>query len=240
MISNCNRKLRGFTLIEIMLSVVIIGMLVFMYVPSMGKVLFRARQLDVLSDLRSHAAIMAQYTADWEDHYPLFTKPYSKVTVSANGVPVIAGLGYFNANNTWHIALADGYYDGKWRTKSFAPPRARPTASTFYWYSGTFMSDPAFWNRYTRTGPEQWRAVGVQEVLYPSQKGLLIDFSNKDRLFLKNNIGRSVSFVDGSARYLTSFEPYYFNGEGNWPGSGLSSGLAVMHTIDGVRGRDTK
>ncbi len=237
------RGSEGFTLIELLVLLTIIALLMSLLLPTLAGVRSRAVALASLSNLRQHAAMFASYSLDNAEQYPYVTDPDATYTILRSGDIVKEAL-YFDAPWYWNIALAEGYYDADYRHASFRPPRTDPTPFTYYVYSATFLAAPEYWNEETRTGPNQWRSIRASEVLHPAQKGLFRDMyviRETDNGFAVGE-GVRVGFVDGSARSVPARDltrPYP-KGEGDWWGCRYQGGVHIMHTIDGVRGRDVK
>ena len=238
----------GFTLIETILVVAIIGLLLTLVLPSLSGARDAARRAGHLSRLRQHATVFTSYGMDWDDYFPAPTDPDATYTVFyPNGE--IVPLGYFDVDWRWTVPMAP-YYEDNALHPSFYPPGDPAWYGTLYAYSCSFLADPLFWNATTRAGPGQWRGTRVDEVLYPSLKGLFVNrhdyptVLNPDDLPPFEFTGAGAAFVDTSAEFVKEarFRPWYPNGEGPWPGRvvpGVSlSGSWVRHTIDGVRGRD--
>lgn len=225
------------------MAVAAIGLLIALVFPSLSHVRHAGVQAVSRARLAQHAAAITAYTSDYAGRYPYFTSPtatYSIVWCGGSGYRV---LRYFDTAFSWTLVLAEYEQVPCGGTAMFPPtevvggPLDWPA---WYLYSATLVSDPAFWNRQTRTGPEQWRAVGTHEVTSPSRKGLLVAFHPWD---IDQTFGEPrfvAGFADGHvSEHLFSQTPEaYFRGEGEWRGFVFNHGLRVMHTIDGVRGRD--
>lgn len=244
---------RGFTLIETVISVAIIGLLITLMLPTLASVRDSARQTQTLANLRSHSQVFSSYTIDWNDTLPRFTIPDGRTSLR-HGRHVVE-LEYFDAFNYWSFALADGYYDGKLAHPSMRSPFSAQSDESYimdYFYTATALANPAFWDPRTRTGPSQWRKVGLHEVQFASNKGLLIDSARWLRTTQpwpwavdpwngqQPPSHEAISLMDGSARLIRAGEirPGYPGGEGPWPGARWRGPRPTMHTIDGVRGMD--
>jgi prepilin-type N-terminal cleavage/methylation domain-containing protein len=246
---------RAFTLLETLLAVALVGVLVATLAPSLAGARRAGHRAAALALLRTHAGVFSAYTAEWKDVYPYFTDPAATWTIVRCG-DVADSLQYFAASDAWPIALAGhGYYDGECFHRSFNPPGALKHGWpwTPIMYSSTCIAHPRFWNPATRTGPDQWVPVRTDQVLYPAKKGLFLNLAMFERIPRgipgsqytgpppRPDRGAEVGFCDGSAawwRYERLNVPYR-TGEGYWEGSVHYAGRPVLHTIDGVRGRDT-
>lgn len=232
---------RGFTLIEVLLSILIVFVLLALVVPSIGRAGAVGRQSVSLGNLRSHVQIFDMYQGQYKDYFPFYTDPRASYSVLRAGTDVVQIVDYFEMATHWNIALADEFYEANPRHLSFFPPGETNGVWTGYYYASACLADPLFWNPLTRTGPEQWRATRGAEVLFPSSKGLFfIQGHGTVRVSRRVPGLDEVGFVDGSAMALHEHQltAPYFNGEGFWPGTRFGNGIHVLHTIDGVRGRD--
>lgn len=243
----------GFTLVETLLVVLLVGLLVTLSMPALGRVRETARVTATLSNLRSHAAIFHAYAGDHREYFPYLTSPtatWSVIRSHSSGVAIRTR--YFGAYMYWDVGLADAYYEGRRAHPSLRSP-LRPAGSTGvndYEMSCSFLADPAYYAPETRTyPPEQWRATRLGEVLYPHRKTLLADeaASIAARVHIPDatHLARfPLALVDGSAAHVS------WNREGPQMRSGdggpvtlhyghISASLAPFrHALHGVRGMD--
>ncbi|MCC6426441.1 MAG: type II secretion system protein [Phycisphaerales bacterium] len=228
---------RGFTLLETLLVIALIGILVTLMLPMATRTKELASMAALTARLGSHAKVISSYAQDYRDYMPAFTDPKATYTVLyVEDEPV--RLVYFDTYWSWHLVLAGLVYDSTHRDGMFYDQAASGLAPvTDILYSSSFGASPAFWRDTTRTGPDQWRAMRLGEVQFPSQKAVYLASGTwrESRYSLA-----PLAFCDGSAEALTMDEVAwgYPNGTGNWPGSGLTASIPGMVTIDGVLGRD--
>lgn len=243
------RRACGVTLIEVIGVIAIIAILLTTSLPALRAARMSAWTVAEHANIRTHATAFASYTVDYENTWPFLTDPTATLTILRGG-GVALPCRFFAVTVNWHIGMVDLYYDGNLKSRVFRSPildgagNIRPQTSGFpYVYSSCFISSPKFWNKLTRTGPDQWRSVRNSEVRFPSQKGLFLDVSGWYLpIAYQGDIPTySVGFVDTHVRRLTErqLRRPYPRGEGDWPGSAWHSGVPVLHTIDGVDGRDT-
>jgi len=235
----------GFTVIETILVVALVGVLLALLLPSLAGVRREARRLGSMSNVRSHVQVFTAYNLDYAEMFPYQTDPKATFTVFRHPFEEVSvEMPYFGAFSVWHWDLLHGYYNGD--PDVFDSPNDPDGDKLFtdYWYSHSFIAHPEFWNAETRIGPTQWRPTTHADVLFPSSKAILYDTENPYGAESKRSSQRRVEigYVDGSTR-LTQFEHIsapYPTGDGDWPGSWFGFGIRLMHTIDGVRGRDVR
>lgn len=235
----------GFTLVETLLSIALIGILIGLLLPTLSGVRDRARGTVSMAQLRSHGQVMHIYAADYEGYFPIYSRPdgTGSITTGERTFPIA----YFSEKVLWPWAMADEYYGGRVGHPSFRPPGYRHPGSP-YIYTVSYMATPEFWNPSTRVGPEQWRGVISDRTAWPSAKGLLVNWASGINestfvLHLKHDTPCDTVFVDGSARIVLhgDFVRPIHSGEGAWPGHTTDrTGEAVVHTFDGVLGRDVR
>lgn len=234
----------AFTIVEALLVIALVAVLLALLTPSLSGAREAARRTVTLSHLRTHANIMTVYANDNGEMLPYTTYPEATYTVRRHPSGYVRQFVYFGGYNNWHWPLLDDYYSGTLDNALFSQ-RTNDDNYPFatLWYSASFLATPEFWNPTTRTGLTQWRPTRLSDVTFASKKGLLF---NRDAMFplpdeRPDPLHRvEIAFVDAAARPVRwhALSAPYFNGEGNWHGSWFVNGIKVMHTIDGVRGRD--
>lgn len=247
---------RGFTLIELVMTIALIGLLVSLLLPGLGRLRNEARSLRALSDLRQHNTVMAMYAGDWSDYFPFFADPDATQTV-IRGDQITVEFHYFSSNSCWIFALVDDYYAGHalW-SDIFRSPflTDADVYDTPYLYSCSLIAAPAYWNRETRTGRDQRRPNRMSDVAFPSDKAVLsfepwrigwpLDVP-LDRMVPAEQRVLVATSAGGATRVrLGDFGPVVSTGDGvslgadgDW-GHGVGWTPAGMHTLDGANGRD--
>lgn len=236
----------------------LIGILMSLLLPALGKTRDHARAIMSVSQLRGHGQIMSMYVGDWDDAWPWFTDPEAtKTVIRCQERETSIEIRYFQSGNWWNYALADGYYEGNYDDESFYPPGMPESVATLgvrggptpYAYGCAFIARPEFWHPESRTGPNQWGYTRASEVLYPAKKVLLISdwpmITKLQDIILPPlhtiTIPTEMCFVDGSAVSLpvAELKPGYEMGDGPFQGFvHLADYPFSAHTLGGVRGRD--
>lgn len=237
----------GFTLVETLLSISLITILIALCVPSLTKFRDVAGHSRSIQTSGAFAKGFAAYTLDFRDSMPYFTDPkatYSVVYHDGVGMQIE----YFGTYYTWHIALGERSFGSLPTSTVYYAPQEQPRygfGPTSFWYSASFLADPAFWKMETRIGPEQWRSTRHAEVVFPSSKAVILDgfhwFKDKFRDPENKRKVTIMGFIDASAELLDPVEVIrgYPHGTGPWHGNAMLTYPAPgMVTIDGVRGRD--
>ncbi len=215
------RRRSGFSLIETVLVIAIVALLIALLTPSLSRFRGKARDTVNLSNLRQHAAVMTQYSADHADIMPYVTRSDVEFSIlRSDGSDVVLPVRYFEASQMWFIALADGYYDGNARSPAFKPPggTAPGALTNGYTYSCSFLALPEYWNGETRLPPPvQFRPVTAAKIAFPSRKILLRTNRGWLPAGQEDPTKRAgVALCDGSARDVTLDDviPGFGNGEG--------------------------
>lgn len=243
----------AFTLMETLVTILVIALLIAIALPALAAVRARSRTVVSLSNLRQHASAFAAYAGDWKDTLPRFIEPngdHRLAETAATGPFPYAfedHYPYFIQSIFWPFVMArSGYESLPWNAELFYPPGADILAGAElerdmpYQYSATFVSAPAFWQQTTRTGPDQWVGVRFADVRYGSNKILISTVMRPDGRPAEAHLG----YADGSAdqRSPGDVEPAYPGGEGNFEGawSPFTGWPLGSHTISGVHGRDVR
>lgn len=244
---------RGFTILELIVTISVIAMLIGFSAPLLGAARSRAMQAATLSNLRQCGQVLGVYSADWRGSFPAFLDPSRSrwtIEVLSQGVSFEIEK-YFLAGMLWNVALADAYFDGRPTHEVFYPAeqvsRDGPGGTPFV-LPCAYFADPAFWRLETRTGREQYRATFHHQVTYPSQKLLLVGIH---AMLLEDGPARvsgrmamvPSARVDGSAGQAleADHEPGCATGDGVSDQSIHFFDVFVgLHTVGGVRGRDVR
>lgn len=244
----CKRyKYPGFTLIETLLVIALIGILIGLTLPYLAGARDKAREVSALSLIRGHGQILQMYSADYAGFFPVIGHPDRPTTIRVGDREI--ELKYWHAEIQWVFALADQYYDGRIGHPSLFPPGYQGGGSPFR-YTESYLAVPDFWAPETRTGRQQWRAVPAALTAYPSAKGLLTSWAGQvpvpGRLAtysFPDEMLQETAFADGSARTIVrrDFLPWMRSGEGHYPGRQTQPlGWPVLHTMHGALGRDIR
>lgn len=245
---------RAFTLLESLVIIAVISVLLALLTSAIRGTRDRARQAVSLANLRSHAQAFTAYLGDFRDTFPFFTTPWQSRTLTGGGVELEDAV-FFEAHHTWHIVFAEMGYTGSVESKVFWPPRFLSEDGggwpffTPYNYPCVFITEPEYWNPYTRMGPIQYRATWASQVIFPAAKSLVVErWPYEARVASSGQMRHKlpVAFCDGAARTVRWNEraPEYEGADGIQfvPAGAVHfvSNPPLLHTIDGVRGRDVQ
>jgi type II secretory pathway pseudopilin PulG len=251
---------RGFTLIETLAVISFIAALIGLLVPVLSDSRVAARKTVSLANLRYNAAVFHVYATDYRELAPYYVDPRDLtpvIVVESRGI--IQRAWYFMAANLWNLALADQYFGGDPYPDSAFPPaypygvfdRDQRVGPTPYAYTCSFLAAPTYWNSATRTGRDQWSAIRIDSVAFPSAKVMLAsEFTgprSRDGTVPPDPPPRlwkeELGMADGSARAVAphSIVPGHPTGDGLVVAEGhRGAGTAGTHTVDGVQGRDIR
>jgi prepilin-type N-terminal cleavage/methylation domain-containing protein len=238
-----NTRQRAFTLIETLLVILLVGVLVSLALPAIGRARVSAQLTKSLANLRTHATTMTAYTLDFRDTHPAFTVPGSVSVVRSSAAGIAETCNYFGAASRWSIALADDYYNEAPYSDVFREP-ATGTSTLSYWYPCVFIADPNYYTYPLRVEDfSQLRATKTSEVRFADRK---ISVTGT-RLWTEPRLqGRRINlmpcaFVDGHAllaRREQLREPYPDDGTNLALVDHFADGLGLNHTREGVYGID--
>ena len=247
-ISRTPTQARGFTLVELLVTLAIIAIVVSLLIPHVASVRARAQNLQSTANLRSHVLTVSTYAGDYAESAPFLTDPRATYTVLRGGGEVVT-VPFFTLFCSWNVGLADNYLGQNARHESLVVPwAARPWPFVLYFYGDTCITRPEYWRYESRRADgSQLRSTNLAEVLFPSQKGVIYELGWASGHRPSRDPGRSnvrFGLVDGSAREFRSSEirsGYVYGSQmpGQSPPTGWGSALPVMGTIGGVHGRDT-
>jgi len=243
------RSVPAFTLIDLLIVIVLIGLLVSILLPALAKVRRSANDIASLANLRSHGQVFSVYQTDWRDWFPQYAEPHADYSIVRDETVSVA-FEYFVGVVWWPIALSLDYYDGNVvGNRVFLHPESEDSDFNNYILSSALMAEPAYWNRETReSGTGQWGGCRIDQIRFPSAKAQLVEWHPINTLpfategYTSDQPGVAFSLADGSAMRSHTRDlvaPYPF-GDGTGFGHYQSIGIFGMHTVDGWIGRDVK
>ena len=246
---------KAFTIIELMVTILVIAVLIGITLPAISSVRNRAKYAVSISNLRTHAQAITAYTTDNSDGFPYFTVPGELVEIDNPPFPV-GRLQYFDMHRAWHLGLARDYYALNHTAEIFRSPRTREPGEldivfADYFYPCAFIASPQYWTAEgRREGPSQLVATSANQVRYPSAKAVMVESRPYlDEVRVPADVLRTslpMSFVDGSAAALgVQSRIYgYERGDGyinaQYGAVHYTNFLDGLHTVGGVEGRDRK
>lgn|GEM_PF-2437746 len=238
---------RGFTLIETLLVILIVGVIVALSVPALHAARESARSSATLANLRSTSQILGVYANDWRGSHPAFADPRNPPHRVAYGGGERVFDRYFDSHTTWNFALADAYLGGRAYPAFISPVGLN---QHHFSLSCTLFAAPEFWDLRLRTGENQFRETWTHEVTFPSHKAIVISiyavlFADKNSpngvMSLSSRTPFPIAWGDSSAtnRRLGMIRPGVESGELFYRGSAHPFDIpAGLHTVGGLRGRD--
>ena len=244
---------RGFTLIETLVTALLVGIVIAILLPAIASMRASARSAGSLSNLRQNGVVLASYSNDAKGAFLYYSDPVSGfTTLRISGQSV--DLPYFWAGELWHYPLAN-YCGLSPSAEVFFPPswRTAPNADnpwlTPYIFPCKFTAEPMYWNPRTRRGGRsQLRGTNAAQVTHPAHNIMLMSWwPVSERLVnaeqRQPGINTEACFCDGSAALvaISDITDGYPTGDGDCvPDITHSTEWPVgLHTIDGVSGRDT-
>lgn len=241
------RSVGGFTLIEMLVVIVVIGVLVVLSLPALRGARNRGQESVSLAHARTNAMLIAGHAQDREGRVPLAPISDRLIGEDMPGVVVqfpdgsLVAFGWFMHSIHWNTYIASL---GEEQTGSFFSPSGsigpRPTLqASDYVLTHAVMATPEFWRTGAPQTNEQLRAMNLAAVSHPAAKGFVWEVGRT----VSQRLGREISpdnprpivFFDqhGLVRPLTGATEPAVNSY--FPG-GLAAPL--LTTADGVRGYD--
>ncbi len=225
----------GFTLIEVVVSIVVVLVLVAIALPGLRLSRDRAKKLALLSEMRQALAGVFTYTEHSGGFLPYLARPEQ---------PELGAM----PDSIWHD-LPPTYFRGQaglWPTtlhrmgidltilSHVYSPRSKPQRVwTWFWMTHAAHARPEYW--VGSDIPDRlslYQGVRLDETTFPSAKGLLIDVAipEDDRDEYK------AGFADGSAGFFSSTNPPAIIEHLNRPFGAVP--WRILTTEHGIRGRD--
>lgn len=231
----------GFTLIELMVVVGVIGVLIAILLPTLGKAKERAKRSACLSNLRQVHLAFSYYGADHEERVPLGYRSASKqfnsmiYSTTAGGQWVLFGLltkgGYQKVPKVWYCPSEE---NTKFQLDTFENPWPAPGAVPTKNIQAGYASRPE------RQIPDDLGAApagwpGLPKLSSFALKGIFADLTAAaDRVRTRHREGAHVLYGNGAARWvpLGSFaQP-----EAAWPEPTVPPTPAFNGTQDAIWG----
>lgn len=237
----------GFSLTEVLVCIVVIGIVISITVPLLMQTKNRAKQLKTISMLGQHAKSFQSYAGQYNDVWPYIANPSGSTVFRTPDFSFETK--YFDSSTHWHLALSSELYDVPWNDRIFQTRSWTNGVWTPFWYAPTFIARSEFWNQSTRTGSDQWKPTTVSSVRYPSSKSLFVgprdpDPSQGGVMLRWQSSGWLMSFTDGSGARVSDEQllPGVPSGVGSSENGSdwLHFSHPGMVTVDGVRGRDRR
>lgn len=240
--SKCCEK--GFTLVELLVSIGIIAILIGILLPALGGVKVRSSEVKALNDLRQTGFTIQLYVDDSKGMYPYFP-PDTPHLIGPPDQPL--GIIFVN-DDPWSMrymwptvmhrvaSWSDHYetWNGVGQESGELPWLSISGTWMFpsYQMSNSFVASPHTWSG---SGVAQVQPTRAGQVRYPSAKAMFFDLR---RPYLRNpedvQHTRGVLFTDGSARGV-------FDADAAEPVQNRLTDRApnIYHdTPEGIHGRD--
>lgn len=177
---------RGFSLIELLVTIGIIAILIALLVPALAGARGSARQTVCLSNLRGIGAVFGSYNGAYNDAYPfasldewlqldppgedggglIWTDPWKLVTYWPALMHEVA---------PWHDHFQAWVCPGADREPSKPWKAGNTYRMSSYSYARAFQAAPALWRPGAAHDPSLLRAVRASEVQFPASKVIMFD-----------------------------------------------------------------
>jgi prepilin-type N-terminal cleavage/methylation domain-containing protein len=173
---------RGFTIVELLVCIVVIGTLLSLTLPLLSSARSRARQVASAVSARSCAILLNSYANDNRDSMIVYAKP-GEWRSWPEADQSRMKCGYFYVALVWAHVLKQQGYVPEIGDAFISPdaPAADPVTGEPLRFSGavhfepscSFLATDGFWRPSTRIGPAQWRARALCEARIASRKVLV-------------------------------------------------------------------
>lgn len=175
--SRSRRSSSGFGLVELLVAVGLLLILVSMALPSLRAARQSARNAGSLLRIRDLGTAVSAYSDSSKGLVPCVFAPVYRgpegpweEVVSPDGRRV---LGAWFANSVAYYLPLDIT-----NPAAVAAPGAPPDLRAVdYKIADTYYASRDYWNRFTQRGPEQWSAQRLVDTVFPSQKGLMRQYT---------------------------------------------------------------
>ncbi len=250
----CSPPDRAFTISELLMVIGVLAILIAIVLPSLSKARAGSREVVSLSNCRQIGIALQLYANQYSGGPPLMFRPVEAryppdfQTVTVNGVEIRGN--WFDLEARYSILLGEFAAQGIF----FAPGRPVVPGDRApipdYFLSKCLYASPEYWNRWTQAGATQWSPQRYDQVIFPSDKGLVYQSQAyglpgqpaKQQTQGFDGVSASVLWADGSStnQVLASLHP----GEPNFfdhyrpDQTFLGQGWPIAATLSGIQGRD--
>ena len=247
---------RAFSLIELLVAMLVLGVLLALVVPVLGKARQRQTELRCQTNMRSAGQLLLVYAADHRDHFPYAgDTPRAPEWVPDPRIDQVVGGRIGHGVGMWAMLFREHWSGIRWSRSLRCPKQIdwtgasedeRPFNPGAYIMPQYLLSQALWLDAGTLTDSTPFRdhrprANSVSEVVSPSKKSVLFEHAafcadDEDARYWYPLIGTtqlsptSLFMVDGSVRRMKRTDGLMSCG--NTP--------PFQWTVDGIRGRDIR
>lgn len=233
---------RGFTLIEVLVTIGVIGVLLAILIPVLAGGRSTAQRTASLANLRSIGQLVHAYTEQYDETYPWATGGINGCGIKMQFLPV------WQMTRLWPVAMHEVIPPRQLVPIILAPgarregPEQACGQPPSYEYSASFLARPEAWDGRTTAGDALLRGVSTGMVVHPASKALMWDWELPYLPRRPRVAGPDLDeptpmlFVDGHAQARTPSEAT--PPAGNPFPDAFRPDARLHNTPDGVRGRD--
>lgn len=237
------RRLSGFTLIELAITIAVIALLLSFLIPTLARARFSANELKSVANARSLHTLIDDYSNASADRFPVAEA--NRFYYSPSGS---LGLTIPTWNNRWYWLNVLAVHSG-WETLlevGSSPGLTRqgpePTTISSYELSDTVCAPASVWSRGVEP-PQDVRIQRRSDATFPAQKVLLYDshlsYLRRPHTYLNEDLLEytAAAFVDGHVRVIVPANASLPATNSMQPNSSRSN-ERLHNTADGIRGVD--
>ena len=254
LVNRVKHKNKGFSLPELMVVLGIVVILAGFMLPGLGGARQLARDLGVMSNIRQLGMLVSIYM----DDHRAAPAAFPPIRVPDGAEFHEKATPYGRIYGSWFTSgkLYQYLFDERLPNSVVAAP-GKPGIDSesyilgSYSISDTFYARPNYWNRRTQRGPEQWAAMRLDHVRYPSSKGFMLqdftytmpNFPSGMMTCCAQDVPSAILWSDLSASQeiqglMPPGVPNFFDERNTATISYWADGAPLRSTADGVYGRD--
>lgn len=238
---------RAFTLIEVLVTIAVVGLVIAILLPALGSARREGRMVGSMSNLRSISVGIETYQNESRDVFPCVT-PGAVYPHACPGLQI--GIPYWDVKRNWIWILHGQMPWDQWAPVLRAPGARRDEGSTgtscgapaSYEYSRCFVGRPELWGTRKLPEPAPYIAGARRaDILYPANKALLWDWEQPYLPGAQRFVGRDLAertpmlFVDA---HVDRRRPVDAAAAAINQALPDENPCRLHDTPDGVRGRD--